>query len=92
MMGENMSEAKHTTGPWINDNGLVYGTSGDGTPSFDIYYSADWPGDADEGMANAKLIAAAPDLLEALPGVVRVADRATDEFDVARAAIRKATQ
>jgi len=38
-----------------------------------------------------KLAAAAPELLEALKGVVRVADRATDEFDAARAAISKAT-
>ncbi|MCY1186174.1 hypothetical protein D9M73_270150 [compost metagenome] len=43
-----------------------------------------------EVMANAALIAAAPDLLEALEAVVRVADRATDEFDMARAAIAKA--
>lgn len=41
--------------------------------------------------ANARLIAAAPDLLEALKGVLRVADRKTDEFDAARAAIAKAT-
>lgn len=40
--------------------------------------------------ANANLIAAAPDLLEALQAVVRVADRQTDEFDMARAAISKA--
>lgn len=33
---------------------------------------------------------AAPDLLAALKGVLRVADRATDEFDAARAAIAKA--
>ena len=32
------------------------------------------------------------ELLEALQGVVRVADRATDEFDAARAAIANATQ
>lgn len=41
-------------------------------------------------IANARLIAAAPDLLEALKGVLRVADRKTDEFDAARAAIAKA--
>lgn len=40
--------------------------------------------------ADARLIAAAPDLLEALRGVVRVADRATVEFEAARAAIAKA--
>lgn len=46
----------------------------------------------EEMNANAKLIAAAPDLLAALQGVVRVADRATDEFDAARAAIARATK
>jgi hypothetical protein len=40
--------------------------------------------------ADAQLIAAAPDLLEALKAVVRVADRKTDEFDAARAAIARA--
>jgi hypothetical protein len=40
--------------------------------------------------ANAALICAAPDLLAALKGVIRVADRKTVEFDAARAAITKA--
>jgi hypothetical protein len=44
-----------------------------------------------EQAANARLIAAAPDLLAALKAVVRVADRKTVEFDAARAAIAKAT-
>jgi hypothetical protein len=44
----------------------------------------------DRVTANANLIAAAPDLLEALQAVLRIADRATDEFDMARAAIAKA--
>jgi hypothetical protein len=39
----------------------------------------------------ANVMLAAPELLEALRGVLRVADRATDEFDAARAAIAKAT-
>lgn len=39
---------------------------------------------------DANLIAAAPELLEALQAVVSVADRATVEFDMARAAIAKA--
>lgn len=40
---------------------------------------------------DMQLIEAAPDLLAALRGVLRVADRKTDEFDAARAAIAKAT-
>ena len=40
---------------------------------------------------DGTLIAAAPEMLVALRGVLRVADRATVEFDAARAAIRKAT-
>lgn len=52
-----------------------------------------WPTDKrteGETEANAHLIAAAPDLLEALKGVMAIADRKTDEFDLARAAIAKA--
>lgn len=43
-----------------------------------------------EAKAIANLIAAAPAMLEALKGVVRVADRATVEFDAARAAVESA--
>lgn len=39
---------------------------------------------------DARLIAAAPDLLAALEAVVKVADRETNEFDMARTAIAKA--
>lgn len=39
---------------------------------------------------DAYIMAAAKDLLVALEGVVLVADRATDEFDLARSAIAKA--
>lgn len=46
--------------------------------------------DADVAARDAALIAAAPDLLAALKGVLRVADRATDEFDAACVAIAKA--
>lgn len=40
--------------------------------------------------ANANLIAAAPELYDALESVVRIADRDTVEFAAARAALAKA--
>ena len=46
--------------------------------------------DPEEDAANARLIAAAPALLDALKQVVAVADRDTSIFDLARAVIAKA--
>lgn len=81
--------AQHTPGPWaLTEKAVVASAS---TP---IAHRVKWwsIGQLEiEENANARLIAAAPDLLAALQGVVRVADRATDEFDAARAAIAKAT-
>ena len=56
-----MSEAKHTPGPWIVDTDYIIqdgGTSDENTIAI--------VGDQEEWKANAHLIAAAPDLLEAL--------------------------
>lgn len=92
--------SKHTKGPWavLTPNPLWCGR-----PIDDYAITVDdhdtwictgptWDEDKhDESLANARLIAAAPELLEALLGVVAVADRATAEFDAARAAILKAT-
>lgn len=44
----------------------------------------------DEAIATARLIAAAPDLLAALKGILHIADRKAAEFDAAHAAIAKA--
>lgn len=61
-----MANTKHTPGPWENDNGLIYGRYKDGKRSFDIFDADIWPGLEDEGKANARLIAGALDLLNAL--------------------------
>jgi hypothetical protein len=45
----------------------------------------------DRAQANSRLIAAAPDLLEALIDVVTISDRNHDAWDKAKAAIAKAT-
>lgn len=56
-----------TPGPWINDDGLVSG--GESRARFapgvsvDIFDANEWPNDLrDEAMANAALIAAAPEM------------------------------
>lgn len=80
-----MSEVRHTPGPWkITAASFTIKAAAVGTV---VYGNPDNP----NRLADARLIAAAPDLLEALKGVLRVADRATTEFDAARAAIAKAT-
>lgn len=88
----------HTPGPWVIDTDTpgtevctVYCTS---HPNSFVYVRGPvghLSTGRDQNMANAHLIAAAPELLEALLAVVSVADRATAEFDLARAAIAKAT-
>jgi hypothetical protein len=63
--------------------------------SFDVGVVCEIPGRTkEERNANARLIAAAPDLLAALRGLLAISERYTnvglEEFDAARAAIRKA--
>ena len=74
-----MSEAKHTPGPWrvaLGNSGAILAPSPSGTPDRYvqvIYHDGDnyiyqSPGDA-------RLIAAAPELLEALERVEKILDR-----------------
>ena len=106
-----MNTAKHTTGPWV----ILKGYDGTvevsasrpyrinnisaGTPLIcDVYQHSEFDGFSSQ--ANANLIAAAPELLEALRGMVALEEenlRSSDDIDVcfelesARAAIAKAT-
>jgi hypothetical protein len=81
----------HTKAPWkvVENGGRMVGVMSKN--DWVVYKAGQDRMSTEEIEANARLIAAAPDLLEALHGVLRVADRATDEFDAARAAIDKAT-
>lgn len=88
---------QHTPGPWFAGNVIKDDYDRDtvsvGPFAADCHYEdaiCEVWGENHPAAANAHLIAAAPDLLEALKGVMRVADRATVEFDAARAAIAKA--
>lgn len=91
----------HTPGPWTNDRGLVNGKEtrarvGDGI-SIDIFDAAEWPADRkDEALANAALIAAAPDLLAAARSALNFIENTEGELgikldsgDALRAAIAK---
>lgn len=91
--------SKHTPGGWtreFDDEGqwMIHGD--DPTNTFEnynfaaVYIDGSDPTSVTKADASSRLICAAPDLLAALKAVVRVADRATDEFDAARAAIAKA--
>lgn len=80
----------HTPGPWAVDGHFV--VRGDGTALCDVWASRPIPNA--EAEANARLIASAPDLLEALEALVwdrDVRDVATHhDIGRARAAIAKA--
>lgn len=96
-------KAPHTPGPWEMDEEACYifaakgemtvlqvrgwgYLTGRGTHALAL---SDEEGEAIQ-RANGLLAAAAPELLEALEEVVMVSDRATVEYDKARAAIAKA--
>lgn len=93
------SGGKHTPGPWTVD------TNGGGRFSNSIAAKvvasgliadvSDWWYDVGQAEANAHLIAAAPDLLEALVELLPLADDEVSHtydnvLDIARAAIAKA--
>jgi hypothetical protein len=88
-----MSEAKHTAGPWMT-NGTAIETVVE--PSYVI--ASVYEGDAVDidsatADANARVIAAAPDLLAALKAFLDAGDGHddfTDEWPAARAAVDKA--
>lgn len=94
-----MGNAKHALGPWVvgeddelNGCPFLPIMAADGGCIAEVVpdYSEDHPHLGESERATARLIAAAPEMLEALKRVVRVADRETDDFIAARAAIAKA--
>ena len=83
---------QHTPGPWTTANNAIYGSSGLIKPL--VAFLDDRFAD-DEAANNARLIAAAPDLLIALEACLHRLDEHDDqsapECLMARAAIAKAT-
>ena len=95
-----MEETKHTPGHWVvappfEEDGLIEIPIGVMTPMGLFTVAVVMGGMSPEmQVANASLIAAAPELLEALQAFVKYADDVNDdspEFDRASAAIAKAT-
>jgi hypothetical protein len=82
----------HTPGPWRLTEPENIATSISG-PDGELVVGGEFDGQMVpfKSLADARLCAAAPDLLQALLRVIAIADRKTDEFDAARAAIAKAT-
>jgi len=88
--------SQHTPGPWyaqIHSAPLftradIYGPPNGFRQVTEIRSSF---GSDEEKAANARLIAAAPELLEALRGVVELATMPADLRDACRSAITKAT-
>lgn len=86
--------AKHTPGPWINVGHEIVGPVNSGVlvariPDWGLLSHIE-----DPRWANGRLIAAAPELLDALQSFVKYATDCDDdspELDKARAAIAKAT-
>lgn len=60
-----MSETKHTPGPWCKAGSVIRAVGGAERKVADVLVT-----DA-EGVANAKLVVAAPDLLDALEMVIQ---------------------
>jgi hypothetical protein len=75
-------------GPWHRSGSSVFST--DHGKRYRVATVRNHLFTAEANAANANLIAAAPELLKALQAVITIADRKTDEFDLAHAAIAKA--
>ena len=83
--------SKHTPGPWLsNPCGLSgdFGIYPDTEPEFKIA-TLGYSGDSSETQANARLIAAAPDLLQALKDVLGIV-RSVHEVPPTRATAAEA--
>ncbi|MDH2372168.1 hypothetical protein [Providencia rettgeri] len=95
-------EFKHTPAPWLTDRnnthtGQIATVHGCENNSWVEIWSTNWPESESVQEANANLIAAAPELLEALIELTESAKEAvdglgdlSDAIDTAKAAIAKA--
>lgn len=85
-----MSTAKHTPGPWVYSGRLGFGHLV--SPNIAVAYGGATSGRQDSGEANARLIAAAPEMYEALKLVMQHGriDDSEHRMNLVAAAIAKA--
>jgi hypothetical protein len=83
-----MADSNHSPGPWTVDKRIAAPGKAAAIVAGDFVVADTTTLPNFE--ANARLIAAAPDLLEALKAVVAISDRKHDAWDAAHAAIAKA--
>ena len=63
----------HTPGPWWSESGVIHARARTWTPDRHVsFHVARVDLDRDDGIDNAQLIAAAPELLEALQKIIGV--------------------
>ena len=99
-----MSAPKHTPGPWVlvhYAQGMdlpipfmehkTVAVFADGVKRGDVAYMQHGLYGDDQALANARLIAAAPEMLEALHGLLDVHVPGASRWEAARAARAKAT-
>lgn len=83
-----VSENKHTPGPWsyghLGTEALWIGPDHNQTPVAHVYHDMEYA--RDNSRANARLIAAAPEMLEALPDLSHVISWLENGCDPASAA------
>lgn len=78
-----MTTQQHTPTPWYEINNVLFGPSGKAVDIGHVYRTTD-------AAFIVRACNAHDSLVAALEGVIRVADRKTDEFDAARAALKLA--
>ena len=85
-------EFKGTKGVWEYDNDCVSSSDISITSNIVCESPMSYIGSMANWEANAKLIAAAPELLEALQEVIKISDRNHIAWDKAKEAIKKAIE
>lgn len=89
-----MSDAKHTPGPWLLGATIVDGMSDmeieiKSDDHHVIAFAGDWDVGQQQTEANARLIAAAPELLEAAKDLLPLAEAYSGEVGIVRLAAKR---